>query len=262
MSGWGCPSTVNVPTIWASPSGRQLTAPVASVWGSAVSAASIRSWKPCIAAASRYLVSGRSTVIDMTCAGRKPSSIVRSRWKLRSIRPAPVSSIRASATSATTSPPRSRPRPVVARMPLPGDAAEPGPVAATAGASPNATPVTRATPKVNSNTPASIRMSCVRGIVPAGASASSPRIPASATGTPTAAPSRNSTVLSVSSWRTSRPRPAPSAVRIATSFRRAAPRMRSRFATFAHAMSSTNATAPASISRERWAVPTRKELSG
>ena len=51
--------------------------------------------------------------------------------------------------------------------------------------------------------------------------------------------------LSVSSWRTSRPRPAPSAARTAISGCRAPPFARAcRFATFAQAMSSTNPTAP------------------
>ena len=59
--------------------------------------------------------------------------------------------------------------------------------------------------------------------------------------TPAEAPSAESTTLSVSSWRTSRPRPAPSARRIAISRWRAAVRTSSRPATLAQAMHSTAA---------------------
>ena len=55
---------------------------------------------------------------------------------------------------------------------------------------------------------------------------------------PPAAPASASTRLSVSSWRTMRPRPPPSATRIATR-RRAVPRASSMFAMFRHAMRST-----------------------
>ena len=55
-----------------------------------------------------------------------------------------------------------------------------------------------------------------------------------------------SSTLSVSSCRATRPRVAPSAVRIASSRRRALARASSRLATLAHAMRSTNPTAPSS----------------
>ena len=66
------------------------------------------------------------------------------------------------------------------------------------------------------------------------AASSSPKIP----------PARPSSVFSVRSWRTSRARPAPIAVRSAISRRRDADRDSSRFATFAEAISSTKPTAP------------------
>ena len=53
--------------------------------------------------------------------------------------------------------------------------------------------------------------------------------------------------LSIISWRTSRQRLAPSAARMPISRSRAVARASSRFATFAHAMSSTIPTAPSSI---------------
>ena len=56
---------------------------------------------------------------------------------------------------------------------------------------------------------------------------------------------------------TRRPLPAPMALRMANSLRRAADLASSRFATFAHAMSRTKATAPSSISRAGRTSPTR-----
>ena len=56
-------------------------------------------------------------------------------------------------------------------------------------------------------------------------------------------PANASSTLSTSSWRTIRPRDAPIASRTAISRRRPAARTRNRFATFAHATSSTSPTA-------------------
>jgi hypothetical protein len=67
---------------------------------------------------------------------------------------------------------------------------------------------------------------------------------------PTAAPATASSTLSVSSCRTSRPRLAPIAARIDTSRVRPADRASSRFATFTHAISSTQHTAPNSTISE------------
>ena len=64
---------------------------------------------------------------------------------------------------------------------------------------------------------------------------------ARASSSPAAAAHSASTTLSVSSWRTMRPRPAPSAVRTAISRARAAPRASSRLATLPQAISSTSA---------------------
>jgi hypothetical protein len=71
---------------------------------------------------------------------------------------------------------------------------------------------------------------------------------ATANATPTTPPAAASSVLSVSSWRTSRPRPAPSAARSASSRSRPSIRASVRFATFAHAISSTRLVMPIRMS--------------
>ena len=73
---------------------------------------------------------------------------------------------------------------------------------------------------------------------------------------PSAPPISPSSTLSVSSCRTRRCQPAPSAVRIATSFCRPVARVSSRLATLAQAMSSTSATEPSSTSTARRTSPT------
>ena len=79
---------------------------------------------------------------------------------------------------------------------------------------------------------------------------------------PIAAPMSVSTQPSVISCRSSRARPAPSAVRTAISRRRASDRAISRLATFAQAISSTNATAAISVSSAGRSVPTSSTSSG
>ena len=72
----------------------------------------------------------------------------------------------------------------------------------------------------------------------------------------TAPPASESTRFSVSHCATRRPRPAPSARRIAVSRRRDVARASSRFDTFAHAISSTRPTAPTSTSSAGFVSPT------
>ncbi|PYQ18393.1 MAG: hypothetical protein DMF81_25045 [Acidobacteria bacterium] len=62
--------------------------------------------------------------------------------------------------------------------------------------------------------------------------------------TPRTPPARETSRLSVRSWRIKRPWLAPRACRTASSLARVAPLASSRFATLAHAISSTNTTAP------------------
>ena len=90
-------------------------------------------------------------------------------------------------------------------------------------------------------------MTASRGISPSGIAATSPLIPKYAKAHPSAAPAIASTRLSIRSWRTSRRRPAPSDARTAISFSRAAARARSMFATLLHEISSSSATAAASV---------------
>ena len=117
----------------------------------------------------------------------------------------------------------------------------------SAGRIPNSRPVTTAAPSVKSRTDTSM---------PAGLTSAigwdledcSTRTPHQAAARPAAPPARASRTLSVRSWRTTRHRPAPSAARMASSRRRPPARISSRLATFAHATSSTSATAPSRTS--------------
>jgi hypothetical protein len=74
------------------------------------------------------------------------------------------------------------------------------------------------------------------------------------TASPTRAPDNDSTTLSVSSCRTRRPVPAPSAARTDISRWRVDARTRRRFATFAQASSRRNATAASSNTSWRRSV--------
>ena len=92
--------------------------------------------------------------------------------------------------------------------------------------------------------------------------ATSARTPAYASSRPTAPPARLTSTLSVMSCWSRRSRVAPSAVRTAISFERVAARARSRLATLAQAMSSTNPTAPSSTSSAGRTFPVAWMLSG
>jgi hypothetical protein len=122
-------------------------------------------------------------------------------------------------------------------------------------------PVTIASPAVNASTVASRPTSALRGSA-RGQTASSACSPQEASTSPRAPAVRASSALSVRSWRTRRPRPAPSARRIAISRRRAVARVRRRFAALAQAMSSTSATAPSSTQRRVRTSPMAESRSG
>ncbi len=113
---------------------------------------------------------------------------------------------------------------------------------ASAGASPNRAPERREIRSVNPSTRASRWTSVVRGSASPVIPSTAP-LPSAASTTPRAPPSTPSTMLSVSSCCTTRPRPAPRAVRTANSRALALHRARVRFATFTQAMRSTKATA-------------------
>ena len=71
---------------------------------------------------------------------------------------------------------------------------------------------------------------------------------------PAPAPASDSSRLSASNWRTSRPRPAPIETRTAISCDRLDARASRRLATFAHAISSTNPTIAISMAKKIAAV--------
>ena len=74
------------------------------------------------------------------------------------------------------------------------------------------------------------------------------RLPAMARNRPPSPPARLSSTLSVRSCRTTRPRPAPSAMRTAISWVRRAARASSRLATLAQAINNSSPTAPSRVS--------------
>ncbi len=119
--------------------------------------------------------------------------------------------------------------------------------ACTEGRSPNTSGVTSASRSVKASTaPSTPIVSCrgspiplsERGMRTSHAASSNPQVP----------PRIPSTELSTSSWRTSRPRPAPSAARTAISVLRSSPLASSVVATFAQAIRSTRPTVPSSRS--------------
>jgi hypothetical protein len=109
----------------------------------------------------------------------------------------------------------------------------------TAGNSPNSSPVKTDTPSVKASTVPSMEISSARGVKrdvnPT--SRSRTRYPQPR---PSAPPATASIVLSVKSWRAMRPRPAPRAVRTASSRCRPNTRASARFATLAATSNSTN----------------------
>ena len=87
-------------------------------------------------------------------------------------------------------------------------------------------------------------------------------MPHRANSNPATPPRTDNRVLSVSVFRMSRPRPAPSAARITNSWRPATARTISKLAKFAHAISSTRPTAPKSTSNADRTSPTSHSCSG
>ena len=176
----------------------------------------------------------------------KPGSHASSRAKLLVIRPAPMSSISASASSATTSVDRMRfAVPATVRWPFsaPLNAAR---HAWRAGADPKMPATTTERANVKATTRPSIDTSSSRGML-AGASATKTLVAATASSRPMAAPTSDSTRLSVTSCCTIRRRPAPSDARRANSESRPLARTRSRLATFAQAISRTKPTTPRNV---------------
>ena len=130
-----------------------------------------------------------------------------------------------------------------------------------AGTAPNASPTPIDTPNVNASTTPSRLASSSRTMSP-GTSAGTARNTTTATATPSAPPPRLSTMLSVRSWRTSRPRPAPNAAQTANVRWRLTPRASSNPATLMQAISRTSAVAAVSAARAGRYSPTISSRSG
>ena len=183
---------------------------------------------------------------------------------LRTSRPAPTSSTRATASSpmakaARTRRPRTPSDPV--RPPSFRCAPESRRAAWSAGTMPKSRPVSRDAPRAYAITCRSTAMFASRGR-PAGARVCRSSVHHAATSRPAAPPIRPSSRLSVSIWRSSRRRPAPSAARIASSRCLEAARVSSRFATLAQAISRTKHTAPSRMISGRLTSPTISSCSG
>jgi hypothetical protein len=192
-----------------------------------------------------------------TPAALNPGSTCHKCHRLLISRPAPISSIAERASSETTSTLRSRyERPVRVSHPLRFTAtARSTRDARNAGISPNITAVNRQAIEVKATTCPSTCIPSVRGtILPP--PAISRRIPQGLIASPSSPPATASIVLSVSSCRTSRSRPAPRAVRIASSFWREAARASSRWAILAQPISRTSVTAPHNSRSPRRKPPT------
>ena len=212
---------------------------------------------------SGYAASGSEISMVKTWSGVKPGSISRKRAKLRSIRPVPIRSTNARATSDTTKALRRRlrRRPSAPRSPSLRDSVRWILEAWNAGANPKINPVATEAMTVKINTDSSMRMSPALGKL-SGTINLSRLIPQVATRTPSAPPAKASARLSVTSWRMRRRRVAPKAERIATSRCREVARASKRFATLAQPISSTKATAPKRTSRAERKLPTTWTCSG
>ena len=189
---------------------------------------------------------GSATRAVRTRAGSKPSDTPSSCAALRISRPAPTSRTRARATSTTSRAVRTRSRgePVPRlRPPSLRTVWRSGRARRSAGTRPKSRVATRPSPRARASTGPSSRTWSSRGME-AGLAPRIARMAAAAKASPAAHPARPSTRLSVRSWRTIRPRPAPSAARTAISRDRAAPRASSRFATLTQAISSTQSDRP------------------
>ena len=159
-------------------------------------------------------------------------------------KPAPTNNNNDSATCAMISPLLNRDTaPVVRRLCL-SAVVKSWLVARHAGTKPKSTPVSSETASVKASTRQFRLRSTPLGKIPVSLSVSarSALLLQNAKSTPTAPPNAASSTLSVSSCRTRRQRPAPTASRTLISALRKAARASNRFATLAHAISSTSVT--------------------
>ena len=131
----------------------------------------------------------------------------------------------------------------------------------SAGARPKTTPVRTAASRQKPSTVTSVRTLPRSGMLSDSMRASR-WVPPAASITPSTAPQQDSVTPSVSIWRISRRRPAPSAVRMAISFCRVAVRASSRLERLAQTISITTPTAHASTSRAGRIRPLTCSASG
>ena len=166
--------------------------------------------------------------------------------KVRNIRPDPIRSTNASATSATTTPLRKPAAPSApVRPPARNMFMRSGLAVRSAGTTPKRTVEARPANTENASTNGSMWIALRRGRL-AGAMASNSRMPITASATPATVLSEAMTSASARVCRTSGHQPAPSAARTANSRSRNEVRTSIKFATFAQAISIRKITAPIS----------------
>ena len=203
---------------------------------------------PARRSSSRYLRGDSGRFTTRRFDGLNPGDTRTRLEKLRSRRPAPMSSTRASPISRTTRAERIlrwRTLPDPPRLSSFNESLIGCCVTCSAGTNPKTTPVTTESASAKSTTGQFSAMFCIRGMPPTEALVSSESAHA-ATINPAAPPTHDRTTLSTTSWRMTRARLAPSAIRSAISFCRSTARASSRLATLAQAISRTSATAPVS----------------
>ena len=169
---------------------------------------------------------------------------------VRIINTAPTTNTSDIATSTTTRPPladiRRKPAPAPRALSL-SAVINCARLACRAGASPKSSAVTNETPSVNKRTGWSIATFASSGMESGGTMARMTRKAPKASAAPRTPPNVESSTLSVSNWRMSRPRVAPSEARSAISRCLVAARESKRFETLAQAISRSMPTAPKRI---------------
>src|SRR5262245_9203222 len=211
-----------------------------------------------------YLNSGKRVTNASSPCGSNPGLTRSTLSKLLKSKPAPIKSSSESATSATTKMLlglRRRKRSLALRPPSFMASARFAFEYRMAGKRPNITPVRSDTPTENHKTALSASTRTAWKTL-VGSSATSAEVPQSARRQPRPPPIKASITLSVRSCRIKRKRFAPTARRTENSLRREVVRERERFATLAHAMSSTNPTPPHKRNKGRRSSPKKYSCNG
>ena len=237
------PGSPNPSSMVSNPPGRTLASVASWTPGSSRTRSSRVRQKPSAAAWS-YLTIDRSSVVSSIPRGSYPGSTAPARAIARAKSPAPTTSVTLSATCATRNACLSLDRlenPCASTFSAPaGCAAD----VCNAGASPEASAARSDIPVVKAITRLSSVSDSTIGNGSADSQLRSSEVTPRARTNPAAPPIAKSSVVSVRSCRTSRPRPAPSDNRTAISRRLAAPRASRMPETLAHATRSTKDTIP------------------